>query len=114
MSSYDARRVVFPDRLPADPEHEAANAARIRKGEVAGLLREREGIAARREAILAQTATERLVVVDAEGNPVDPPLYVKREAVTVRRRQLAGEVRVVDEALEAVDREIERHRDAAS
>jgi hypothetical protein len=95
--TFDPARVIYPSEIPPDPEHEAKLAEQIRVGEVAGLLREREQVLARREAVASRAPEKELIVVDAAGN--DTGLRVKnitaagaveRQALTTVRPHLRG------------------------
>jgi hypothetical protein len=88
---------VYPSEVPADPKHLAELAEQTRQQEVAGLLRERDQVLARREAVASRAPEKELIVVDAAGN--DTGLRVKnitaagaveRQALTTVRPHLRG------------------------
>src|SRR5512132_2247065 len=85
-------------------EAEAANAELVRQGEISALLRERADYEHRREEVLSESPSERLVVVDASGQ--DTGMRVRRESVKDRRTDRERSLREIDDTLELIDAEL--------
>lgn len=109
MTSFNPASVWFPDRLPPDPAAEAELAARTREQEVQGLLRERQQVLARREAVADQKPEPEMIVVNALGE--DTGLRVQRVSSGLARERIEDELRELDAGLAAIDREL-AHRNA--
>src|SRR5512132_1748502 len=94
-----------------EAEAEAANAELVRQGEISGLLRELADYERRREEVLSESPSERLIVVDADGN--DTGMRVRRESVKDRRTERERSIRQLEDTLELIDGELRARGHAA-